>query len=224
MNILLVEDNPKIAELIKKGFKEKLHNVDIANEGTLAEQLVLKNDYDAIILDIIIPGLNGIDLCKRIRKYNADLPILMLTAMITTQDIVTGFEAGADDYLAKPFHFEELMARVTALWRRSRQIAPEMIYKVSDMELDVYKKVARRAGKEIILTAKEFSLLEYLIINKNRVLSRSQISEYLWGINRDINSNVVDVYINFLRSKIDKGFSPKLIHTMIGMGYTLKDV
>lgn len=223
MNILLVEDNEKIAELIRKGFKERLHNVDVAGDGILGEQWALGKEYDVAILDIILPGRNGIDLCRRIRAFNAHLPILLLTALTTTQDVVTGFDAGADDYLAKPFHFEELLARVTALWRRSKRVTPEMVYRVANLELDLYKKMVRRQGVEIFLSAKEFSLLEYLIVNKDRVLSRSQILESLWGAGTERNSNIVDVYINFLRAKIDKGFDPPLIHTMIGMGYVLKE-
>lgn len=224
MNILLVEDNQKISDLIRRGFKEQLHNVDVADDGILGERMAQQNDYDVVILDIILPGANGLDVCKRIRKYNTDLPILLLTALGTTRDKVIGFEAGADDYLTKPFHFEELLVRVIALWRRRQRISPEMIYRVADLELDLYKKIARRSGKDISLTAKEFSLLELLIINKNRVLSRSYIAENLWGVNYERGTNIIDVYINYLRSKIDKEFSPALIHTIIGMGYTLKDV
>lgn len=223
MNILLVEDNEKIAELIKKGFKERLHNVDVASDGVWGERWALEKEYDVVILDLVLPGLSGIELCRHIRSVHPDQPVLLLTALTTTQDIVTGFDAGADDYLAKPFHFEELLARVTALWRRSKRITPEMVYRVANLELDLYKKVVRRQGKEIFLSAKEFSLLEYLIVNKNRVLSRSQILESLWGAGTERSSNIVDVYINFLRTKIDKGFQPQLIHTMIGMGYVLKE-
>jgi len=212
MNILLVEDEPKVAEFIKKGLKEQQYNVELAYDGILGERMALENEYDLIILDLVIPGINGIELCKRIRKYKIDLPILMLTALGTTKDKVTGFESGADDYLVKPFHFEELLVRIKALGRRRNLISPGTIY----------KRTVHRAGKEIILTGKEFSLLELMIVNKNRVLSRIYIAENVWGINFDRGTNFIDVYINYLRAKIDKGFNEPLIHTVIGMGYVLK--
>jgi DNA-binding response OmpR family regulator len=222
MNILLVEDEPKVAEFIKKGLKEQHFNVDLAYDGVYGEKLGLENEYDLIILDVVLPGINGLELCARIRKYRSDLPILMLTALGTTKDKVLGFESGADDYLVKPFHFEELMARIKALGRRRKLISPGTIYQIADLEVDTYKRTTKRAGKEILLTAKEFSLLELLIVNKNRVLSRTYIAETVWGIDYDRGTNFIDVYINYLRSKIDKGFSPTLIHTVIGMGYVLK--
>lgn len=222
MNILLVEDEPQVANFIKKGLDELGNNVELAYDGITGENLALNKDYDIIILDVIIPGMNGIELCKRIRKYKMDTPILMLTAMGTTKDKVAGLDVGADDYLVKPFHFEELIARLKALLRRTSLSAPGMVYTIKDLELDSYKRTTKRAGKEIILTAKEFALLELLIVNKNRVLSRSYIAESVWGLNYDRGTNFIDVYINYLRSKIDKGFSSALIHTVIGMGYVLK--
>jgi DNA-binding response OmpR family regulator len=189
----------------------------------MAEKLALENEYDLIILDLILPGINGLELCKRIRRFKTDLPILMLTALGTTKDKVMGLEAGADDYLVKPFHFEELLARIKALSRRRMLISPGVIFKMADLEVDSYKKVVWRSGRQIVLTAKEFSLLELLIANKNRVLSRSYIAEAIWGINYDRGTNLIDVYINYLRTKIDKGFDQPLIHTVIGMGYVLKD-
>jgi len=223
MNILLVEDEPKVADFIKKGLKEQLYNVEVAYDGLFGERLALENEYDLVILDVILPGLSGLDICRHIRKFRIDLPILMLTALGATKDKVSGLEAGADDYLVKPFHFDELLARVKALTRRRMLISPGIIYKIADLEVDSYKKTARRAGKELSLTAKEFSLLELLIVNKNRVLSRTYIAETVWGINYDRGTNLIDVYINYLRSKIDKGFSRALIHTVIGMGYVLKE-
>ncbi|GGA88171.1 response regulator [Puia dinghuensis] len=223
MNILLVEDEPKVADFIRKGLKEQSYNVDMAYDGLFGEKLALENEYDLAILDVILPGINGLELCKRIRHFKPDMPILMLTALGATKDKVTGFESGADDYLVKPFHFEELLARVKALGRRKLLSPPGIIYRIADLEVDAYKKTARRAGKEIFLTAKEFSLLELLIVNKNRVLSRTFIAETVWGINYDRGTNLIDVYINYLRSKIDKGFTSALIHTVIGMGYVLKE-
>jgi len=176
-----------------------------------------------VILDLVIPGISGLELCKRIRKYKADTPILMLTALGTTKDKVTGFESGADDYLVKPFHFEELLARIKALGRRRNLISPGTIYRVADLVVDSYKRTVFRAGKEIQLTGKEFSLLELMIVNKNRVLSRNYIAENVWGINFDRGTNFIDVYINYVRAKVDKGFHPTLIHTVIGMGYVLKE-
>jgi len=222
MNILLVEDEQKVANFIKKGLNEQQYNVEVAYNGLDGEKLSLENEYDLIILDVILPGINGIELCRRIRKYRPDLPILMLTALGSIQDKVTGLEAGADDYLIKPFHFDELLARIKALGRRRNLITPGAVYKIENLVVDGYQKTVRRAGTDITLTAKEFALLELLIVNKNRVLSRTFIAQTLWGINYDRGTNLIDVYINYLRSKIDKDFSPQLIHTIIGMGYVLK--
>ena len=223
MNILLVEDELKVAEFIKKGLKEQQYNVELAHDGITGEKLALEREYDLVILDLVIPGISGLELCKRIRKYKADTPILMLTALGTTKDKVTGFESGADDYLVKPFHFEELLARIKAVGRRRNLISPGTIYRVADLVVDSYKRTVFRAGKEIQLTGKEFSLLELMIVNKNRVLSRNYIAENVWGINFDRGTNFIDVYINYVRAKVDKGFHPTLIHTVIGMGYVLKE-
>lgn len=222
MNILLVEDEQKVADFIRKGLTELRYKVDVVYDGHFGEKMALENEYDLVILDIIIPGINGIELCKRVRKYKPELPILMLTALGTTKDKVSGLESGADDYMQKPFHFDELIARIKALSRRSQQVSPGAIFKVADLEVDSYKRSIKRANKEIQLTAKEFSLLELLIVNKNRVLSRTFIAESVWGLNYDRGTNFIDVYINYLRAKIDKGFTPILIHTVIGMGYILK--
>lgn len=223
MNILLVEDEPKVAEFIRKGLKEQLYEVTLAYDGIMGERLALENDYDIVILDVILPHKSGLEVCKGIRKYKPEMPILMLTALGTMQDKITGFDSGADDYLVKPFHFEELLARIKALSRRKTLIAPGTVYRVADLEMDCYKKTVHRNKKEILLTAKEFALLEVLIINKNRVLSRTRIAEMVWGIDFNRGTNLIDVYINYLRGKIDKGFNDQLIHTVIGMGYTLKE-
>ena len=177
MNILLVEDEPKVADFIRKGLKEQLYEVTLAYDGFTGERLALENDYDIVILDVILPHKSGLDICTSLRKYKPEVSILMLTALGTMQDKITGFNNGADDYLVKPFHFEELLVRLKALSRRKIMIAPANIYKISDLEVDCYKKTVYRNQKEIQLTAKEFSLLEVLIIHKNRVLSRSQIAE-----------------------------------------------
>lgn len=223
MNILLVEDEPKVADFIRKGLEEQSYHVALAYDGLFGEKLALQNEYDLAILDVILPGISGLEVCRRIRQYKVDMPILMLTALGATKDKVTGLEAGADDYLVKPFHFDELLARVKALARRKLLISPGIIYRVADLEVDAYKRSVRRAGKEVLLTAKEFSLLELLCVNKDRVLSRTYIAESVWGINYDRGTNLIDVYINYLRQKIDKGSSRPLIHTVIGMGYVLKE-
>ena len=223
MNILLVEDEPKVADFIKKGLEEQNHNVTVCYDGLFGEKMALENDYSLMILDVILPYVNGLELCKRIRKFKPDVPVLMLTALGTIQDKVSGFNSGADDYLVKPFHFEELLARINALSRRKTMVAPGMTYSADDLELDSFKKTVRRGGKDIVLTAKEFGLLELLLVNKNRVMSRSQISESVWGIDFDRGTNAIDVYINYLRNKVDKGHNHKLIHTVIGMGYVLRD-
>jgi DNA-binding response OmpR family regulator len=224
MKILIVEDEPKVASFIKKGLEENSYEVDIAYDGLSAEKLVRSVRYDLFILDIIIPGINGLELCKRLKEINSNIPVLMLTALGTTDDKVTGFEAGASDYLVKPFEFRELMARVKVLLKKpdlSQEKVDRLI--VGDLELDLERKVAHRGKLSIDLTAKEFSLLEYFMRNSGRVLSRIDIAEKVWDIKFDFGTNVVDVYVNFLRKKIDKGFDKKLIHTRVGFGYVFGD-
>lgn len=223
MKILVVEDELKVANFIKSGLEEHGHEVDVANDGEKGEKLSLANTYDLIILDIIIPIISGLELCRRIRKEKANQPILMLTALGTTEDKVIGFDAGADDYLLKPFEFKELLARVKALIRRSEKLTdkPKNILTVANLQLDLDKKLAIRDGNKIPLTAKEFILLEYFIRNKGRVLSRVELAEKVWDITFDTGTNVVEVYINILRKKIDKDYEPKLIQTRIGLGYVL---
>lgn len=224
MNILLVEDEPKVASFISQGLTENNYEVDIAYDGAIGKNLALKNTYDLLIIDVIVPYINGIELVKQIRESNPAVPILMLTALGTTEDKLTGFNAGVDDYLVKPFEFKELLARIKALTRRGTGITQTSNkIKIADLELDMDKKCAVRDGEVIELTAKEFALLEYLMLNKGRVLSRAKIAEHVWDVDFDTGTNVVDVYINFLRKKIDKNFSNKLIHTHIGMGYILKE-
>lgn len=220
MKILVVEDEPKVASFLKKGLEEKGYTVDIVYDGQLGLRMAGQNQYDLAILDIIIPRINGIELCKQIKAQQPELPILMLTALGTTEDKVSGFEAGADDYLVKPFEFAELLARVKALTKRGKQTAEvtnQLV--VADLELDVDKKVAHRGGQKIELTAKEFSLLDYFMRNEGKVVSRVEIAEKVWDIHFDTGTNVVDVYVNILRKKIDRDFPVKLIHTRIGMGY-----
>lgn len=221
MRILIVEDEPKVASFIKKGLEENLYDAEIAYDGFSAEKLASLYRYDLFILDIIIPGISGLDLCKKLKTMNPDIPVLMLSALGTTDDKIIGFDSGANDYLVKPFEFRELLARVKVLVKSSSRPALTSENKLTsaDLELDLDKKNAIRAGKQIDLTAKEFSLLEYFMRNSGRVLSRNDIAEKVWDANFDFGTNVVDVYVNFLRKKIDKGFDRKLIHTKVGFGY-----
>jgi DNA-binding response OmpR family regulator len=224
MKILIVEDEPRVASFIKEGLEEKGYETEVAYDGLTGEKAAAGPGIDLVILDLILPGKSGIEVCKGIKSISPDLPVLMLTALGTTADKVTGFDAGADDYLVKPFDFPELLARIKALLKRKIQASqqPESL-KVADLELDLLRKVAIRGGRVIELTAKEFSLLEYFMRNKGRVLSRVDISENVWEITYDTGTNVVEVYVNILRKKIDRDFDPKLIHTRIGLGYIFTD-
>ncbi len=224
MRILVVEDEQKVAEFIKKGLEENSYKVDTAHDGVIAKHLAFSNQYDLIILDIIIPKLNGIELAKELRVQKINTPILMLTALSKTDDKVTGFDSGADDYLTKPFEFRELLARVKALTKRNIPEAQQSIrlLNVADLEMNLDSYTVTRAGQKIDLTAKEFSLLEYFVRNQGKAISRAEIAEKVWGLNFDTGTNVIDVYVNFLRKKVDKAFDKKLIHTLIGMGYILR--
>ncbi|NEM99029.1 response regulator transcription factor [Pontibacter burrus] len=222
MNVLVIEDEPNVVAFVKKGLQEQSYEVDVAYDGQTGLSLALQKDYALIVLDVILPNSNGIQVCQDIRKHNMHVPILMLTALGTTEDVVNGLDSGADDYLTKPFKFKELLARVRALTRRSNLSQASGKLTVADLEVNLDTKAVTRSGKLINLTAKEFSLLEYFIRNKGKVLSRLDLLENVWELNFDLSSNVVDVYVNYLRNKIDKDFNPKLIHTVIGMGYVLK--
>jgi DNA-binding response OmpR family regulator len=224
IKILIIEDEPKVMEFLNKGLQEQGYETEIAYDGQIGERLALKNEYDIILMDVILPYKNGFEISKTIREKNQNVPILMLTALGTVDDKITGFDSGVDDYLVKPFEFKELLARIKSLTRRSKGVIQNSTsIKVGDLELILDKKIAKRNNTIIDLTAKEFSLLEYLMINKGRVLSRTAIAEKVWEITFDTGTNVVDVYINLLRKKIDKDFETKLIHTKIGMGYFLSD-
>ncbi len=221
MRILIVEDEKKIASFIERGLKEELFTVDVAHDGDNAVFLAEVNVYDAIVLDIMLPCKNGISVCRELRSKKNDTPILMLSAKDELKDKVKGLDAGADDYLTKPFAFEEFLARLRALLRRNRQNKVTTI-KVADLELNQLTHKLSRQGKEIILTSKEYSLLEYLMLNADSVVTRTMISEHVWNEDFDSFTNVIDVHINYLRNKIDKGFKKKLIHTLRGAGYILK--
>ncbi len=224
MKVLVVEDEPKLASFVRKGLEEQSCEVDVAFDGQVGRNMALNKPYDVIIMDINLPKMNGFDVVQSIRQEQNRTPVLMLTAMGSVDDKLTGFEAGADDYLVKPFEFRELMARLRALTKRSSDVGMQSnTLKVADLELDLNEKIARRGTKRIELTAKEFGLLEYLMRNRGRVVSRVDIAEKVWDIHFDTGTNVIDVYVNFLRKKIDKDFPHKLIHTVIGMGYMLKE-
>lgn len=222
--ILIIEDEPKVALFIKKGLEENSFKADIANNGVNGLEMIKKGNYDALILDLNLPDLSGYAVCENIRKDHLTLPVLMLTAMGATEDKLIGFESGADDYLVKPFEFRELLARIRALLKRAHTYkVTENILKVADLELNSEAKTVKRNNKLIDLSLREFNLLELLMRNSGKVISRTEIADKIWEINFDTGTNVIDVYINFLRKKVDKNFNKKLIHTQIGMGYVLKD-
>lgn len=223
-SICLVEDELKVAAFIKSGLEEQGYRVSLAECGDDALLMLRSQQYDLLILDVMLPGLSGVDLCRLVRADDKQLPILMLTALGATADKVGGLKAGADDYLVKPFHFEELLARLEALLRRGKPEAEdESVLKFGDLELNRWKKTASRSGILISLTAREYALLELFLSNPNKVLSRQFIAEKVWDIGFDTGTNVIDVYVNYLRNKVDKNFGTRLIHTVIGMGYILKN-
>ncbi|MFH1768217.1 MAG: response regulator transcription factor [Candidatus Omnitrophota bacterium] len=221
MRILVIEDEKKIANFIARGLKEKHYIVDIASDGEEGLYHAEINPYDLIILDIMLPGQDGISVCNQLRDRKIAVPILMLTARDKLQDKILGLDSGADDYITKPFAFAELLARVRALMRR-QQSDKTTVLKVADLELDQLAHKVKRAGKEVTLTSKEYSLLEYLMLHSNQIVTRTMIVEHVWNEDFDSFTNVIDVYINFLRKKIDKPFSVPLIHTVHGTGYILK--
>jgi two-component system, OmpR family, copper resistance phosphate regulon response regulator CusR len=217
--ILVVEDEQRLAGVLKKQFEHEGFKVEIACDGYVGKKMIEVNAYHIIILDINIPLINGYDLCKEIRCSNKDIPIIMLTALSTPDNKVTGFDAGADDYVLKPFNFRELLARVNVFLRRSDKSAGTEKLVVADLEMDLNAMTVSRAGQRIDLTAKEFALLKMFISNKGKILSREFIIEKVWGIDFDPGTNVIDVYVNYLRKKIDKNYLPKLIHTKFGFGF-----
>ena len=223
--ILLVEDEKKIAETLRKGLTEQHYDVDVPYDRLAGKKLFDTNTYDLAILDINLPLMNGYDLARHVRQYNEDILVIMLTAMNTTEDKIEGFEAGADDYIVKPFDFQELLVRIRALLKRlhHQPAAGANVLKVGDLVMNLDSKEVTREGRNIPLTAKEFQLLEYLMRNKNRVVSRADLAINVWDVDFNTNTNVIDVYISYLRNKVDKHFEQKLIHTHIGMGYILKE-
>ena len=222
MRFLLVEDEKKVASFIKKGLEEEYYTVDVAFDGKNGLDLALSGEYDLIILDVMLPYKDGFTILKEIRGEKISTPVLFLTAKDTVADKVQGLDTGADDYLAKPFAFEELLARVRALLRRHSS-QKDLILKVLDLTLDTQAHTVTRNNVEIKLTPKEYSILEYLVRNKNRVISRTILAEHVYDYHFDTNTNVLDVYINKLRNKIDKDFDAPVIQTIRGVGYVIKD-
>lgn len=224
-SILIIEDDERIAQNISKGLSEKGFKTEIAYDGKIGLKMALHGTYDLILLDLNLPQMNGYQVCSEVRKRNTNIPIIMLTALGETEDKIEGFEHGADDYLIKPFDFRELLARVNVFLKRrsSDNEINANIIQVDDLEMDLDSKLVTRQNVSIDLTPKEFSLLEYLIRNKNKVVSKEEIAEKIWENNTNKSLNVIEVYINFLRKKIDRDFDNKLIYTKTGMGYILKE-
>lgn len=221
--VCLIEDEEKVAAFISKGLQEDAYEISIAATGAAGLKMLNARSFDIVILDVMLPDMTGIEICKHLRAEKKQVPILMLTALDSIEDKVSGLQAGADDYLVKPFHFSELIARIEALLRRNRNAQPDdRLLTFSNLKLDTWSKSAERAGVPIALTAKEYTLLELFMRNPEKALSREYIAEKVWGIEFDTGTNFIDVYVNYLRKKIEKGFGSKLIHTVIGRGYMLK--
>lgn len=223
--ILIVEDEQKIADTLKLGLTENGFYVEVAYDGNIGYKLFQSRDYDLIVLDINLPGINGYDFCKMVRAQNADIPVIMLTALSGLNDKIDGYDVGADDYIIKPFEFRELLMKIRVLLKRTthQNIPVGTALRAADLEMNLDSKEVKRGNTVINLTAKEFQLLEYLLRNKNRLVSRADIAINVWDIDFDTNTNVIDVYINYVRNKVDKPFEQKLIQTHVGMGYILKD-
>ncbi len=222
MRILVVEDEKKVARFIQQGLEEEHYTVDVAHDGDAGGSMAEGGSYDLVIMDVMLPKRNGVDVTRSLREKKNGVPILMLTAKTSTEDKVAGLDSGADDYLTKPFAFAELLARVRSLLRRGATEKTTLLV-IGNLELDTVTHKARRGGKNIDLTMKEYALLEFFMRNKERVLSRTIISEHIWEYNFDTGTNLIDVYINHLRNKVDAGFDTKLIHTVRGVGYVMKE-
>jgi DNA-binding response OmpR family regulator len=224
LHVLIVEDESKVANFIKRGLEENNYSATVANDGFIGLKLAFVNNFDFIILDINLPKLNGMDVCKQIREKGIETPIIFLTASGGMNYKIEGFESGADDYLVKPFDFNELLARMQAIYKRvNAKSGKKTLLKIANLELDSHARTVKRNNEFITLTQKEFNLLEYLLINKQKTVSRAEIAEKIWDITFDSGTNVIDVYVNFLRKKIDKNYEPKLIHTVLGVGYILEE-
>ena len=221
MKLLLVEDDPKISSFIKIGLESNNFLVDVAYDSPIAEKFALSRKYDVMILDVVIPGISGFDLCKNIRNNNIMTPVLFLTSLDSLEDKLTGFNSGGDDYLVKPFSFEELLARLNALARRNGDMTVNQVLKFADLEIDTSSRKVKRGGKDIILTATEYKILELFMENRGKVFDRVSIAERIWGFSFNSGTNIINVHINSIRKKIDKDFNTKLIHTRKGFGYVL---
>ncbi len=223
--ILIVEDERKIADTLKFGLEEKGYHVDVAYDGNIGYRYFKSYKFNLIILDINLPGINGFELCKMIRKENSTIPIIMVTSLPTIDDKIEGYDSGADDYIVKPFEFKELLLKIRVLLKRTlfQQVPIGNILHAGDLEMNLDSKEVKRGGIKINLTAKEFQLLEFLLRNKNKVVSRADLATSVWDIDFERNTNVIDVYISYLRNKVDKNFEHKLIQTQVGMGYILKE-
>lgn len=225
MKLLLIEDEPNVISLIQRGLSISGHEITVAMDGQSGFEMAEKHRFDLVILDLMLPVMNGMEVCRKIRESDTSTPILMLTALGTTENIVSGLDAGADDYMTKPFKLAELEARIRTLTRRSKEPEKEVkkdILSIGDLVLDKVTKTVTRGARPILVTATEFRLLEFLLSNQNKVLNRMEILENVWDINFNLGTNVVDVYINYLRKKIDKNNRVKLIHTVFGMGYVMR--
>ncbi|KQR70612.1 response regulator transcription factor [Pedobacter sp. Leaf176] len=224
MNLLLVEDEPSVISVISRGLTDEGFTVSVAPDGLIGKHMALENSFDLIILDIMLPGINGLELCKIIKEQKPNTPIIMLTALGTTENVVNGLDNGADDYLIKPFKFAELFARIRTLLRRfSGMASNDQIINIADLQINLSAKTVKRDNKDIVLTATEYRLLEFMAKNKSKILSRIDILESVWDIDFNLGTNVVDVYVNYLRKKIDKNADQKLIHTAVGLGYVLRE-
>lgn len=223
--ILLVEDEARIADTLRIGLEENGYKVSVAYDGNIGLRLFQSGEFNMVVLDINLPGMNGYDLCRMIRETNTQVPVIMLTALSTLNDKIEGYDAGADDYIVKPFEFKELLMKIRVLLRRTTDAnAPTgNILKAGDLVMNLDSKEVTRGETQVTLTAKEFQLLEYLLRNKNKVVSRADIAVNVWDVDFDTNTNIIDVYINYVRNKVDKPFGEKLIHTQVGMGYILKE-
>jgi two-component system, OmpR family, copper resistance phosphate regulon response regulator CusR len=223
MKILLVEDDPKISSFVKIGLESNNYSVDVAYDSPVAEKLAFSKKYDVIILDVVIPGITGFELCKHIRNKSILTPIIMLTSLDTVEDKLQGFDCGADDYLIKPFSFQELLARIKALNRRNKEEIVKPVLQIADLEIDTIARKVRRGGRDINLTATEFKILELLAKNKDKVFDRVHIAEKIWGFSFNSGTNIIDVHINSLRKKVDREFDKKLIQTRKGFGYVISE-
>jgi len=223
MKVLLVDDDQQLVSFVKMGLEDHDMQVTVAYDGKTGERIAITTEFDVIVLDVMLPGINGFDLCRNIRRNRVHAPVLMLTSLDSTEDKVTGFDTGADDYLSKPFDFPELLVRIKALHRRSHKGTVDPLIRIADLEIDTVAKKVRRSGREIRLTAREYKMLEMFALNRGRVFERIEIAQEIWGFSFNTGTNVIDVHISALRKKIDREFSPKLIHTVVGIGYVLTE-